>query len=197
MKDEIFPGHTGELATDSPRVWRTLGRLHPEQLPRFEEAYRFTAENGGLLEHPVIREPGIRFNPRPARIVDLLFSNGFSHVPELLTAGFLCCIQEKSFKEATLRFKESASLLSDFRALLEDDAEIDSLHPQALFMAFSLDCGRHLHMTDLGPEEQAALYKTIDARALRKKIAGSEALRNRLTAWCEAFSSRKEIAGLL
>jgi hypothetical protein len=126
--------------------------------------YKLAAQSGAQSEYPIHREPGVTFNPRPARILLLLLKEGRCSYGRLVSAAPLVTLPVASITS----IKE---LIETPEGILARDAHISpDSSPEAatLALTLALDAIRHLHMTILSTEEQQE--KLNYYRELRDKL---------------------------
>ena len=176
------------LIQSSPGVAALIRRhLGDAAVAVLSEAYDRAESLGGNLERGVIREEGVSFNPRMARVLTILLQDGEVRSLPLLRYSLQLGANKPQ--------RESSEVGEGF-----SDAE------RALIaVAYALDRVRHLHMTTLPRAERAALLDSAE-RTLReasgclpesvvlKKLAHSiDMQRRRLAAEEGAGSSKHDL----
>lgn len=130
---------TGELLTDSPKLWFLLHRtLDAAEIPEIVKSYQTSVLKGAAKEHPVIRSEGVSYNPKPARILDLL-------------------IREGGIKDVALLKSALEEMCDELRTEPKKVAPIVEL-------AILLDKLRHLHMSSLTHEQQLSEALMVQAK---------------------------------
>ncbi|MFN8391450.1 MAG: hypothetical protein U0136_14275 [Bdellovibrionota bacterium] len=116
---------------------------------RLQKAFQFSVDNGGLLELDFTREPGVSYNPRPARVGLILLNDVRSRSLDQIIAGFFAT----SASDASALFTEPsfadpirmASLaLAAPESLLQADTLVERA-ARDLALALHLDRARHRH----------------------------------------------------
>lgn len=152
-----------------------------------EEAFAFALAHGASAEEP-LRPPGMAFNPRPARVAQIVIESGGLSEAEAIAAAILSCAApgELSGFSAGERAVElaRASRAADVAALCRESVVIAA--------ARLLDDLRHAHLFPGGVAvRQAELAER--ARALRGHLdAGARSLRDYLAAAEARISGGKE-----
>ncbi|MEZ4754204.1 MAG: hypothetical protein R3A13_07835 [Bdellovibrionota bacterium] len=119
--------HTGKLEEDSPGLLRTLKSfLSPAEIQEFSTAFKLVIDRGGNTENGLEREDGVNYNPRPARVCEILIKECKEIRLEVLLAALYSCAKNCKEKE-----------------------EINKENSVCIALAITLDNLRHLHMTDL------------------------------------------------
>jgi hypothetical protein len=142
--------HTGNLAGDSPSLYSNLNRyLKEDEVLKITLAYALAAKHGALNETGVVRLPDASFNPRPARVAQILMTELRDFTAETLCCAILGCarIEEILVLPEDLRYLEEQ--LTELKEALKSPNESPSTAPcEASLYAILLDDVRHLHMTD-------------------------------------------------
>ena len=124
--------HTGDLKTDSPGILRSLKAfLTPIEIQEFSEAYLTSIQSGGNIENGLTRKENASYNPRPARICEILIKETKESRLEVLLAALYSCAPNCT--------------------VTEDISKESSL---CIALAITLDTLRHLHMTNLSNKDK-------------------------------------------
>ncbi|MBX7145228.1 MAG: hypothetical protein K1X79_12310 [Oligoflexia bacterium] len=174
MSVEAERKHYGELHGDSPALYAILQYAFPQQLDLLALAYHVAWHNGGQSEAPIVRAEGVSFNPRPARIVSLLLSDGYEKSPLTLCAAFLSYASCPS-KAAIPSHLESAWELAQM-ALINNSSPPLTEAGCRIKLCREIDSLRHLHMTNLGEHQRLAVAQASAAIA-EEIIKGANAQR--------------------
>lgn len=130
-----FTKHCGDLPTDSPGLWRTLAHiLSKEELCSMQRIYAEAAKNGALNDFPIKREPGVNYNPHPARLCQILIAELKETRYEALAAAVNYCTKDSPQINNNPQIRE------------------------AITLAHTLDTLRHLHMSTLNTKEKEQIY---------------------------------------
>lgn len=142
--------HVGNLAKDSPSLYSNLNRyLKEDEVLKITLAYALAAKHGALNETGVVRLPKASFNPRPARVAQILMTELRDFNAETLSCAILGCARiedEIELPENLAYMKEQFQELKD-SIKSPNEAPFSSPCEAALY-AILLDDVRHLHMTD-------------------------------------------------
>lgn len=126
----LFGSLVGILEEDSPSAKNLiLNALGADALAKLSETYVQAVNNGVLLEKNIRRNPQVRFNPKPARILHILISEAKCFDLKTLEDAIIDCTDEK------LASLENISSL-----------EIHYFKDKPHVPAILLDELRHLHM---------------------------------------------------
>lgn len=87
---------SGVLDNDSPQLLGLIKRHLSTHLQILNDAYHLAWERGGCKEDNILREVGVSFNPRPARIATLLLSDGAIRDPDIIRRGLLTSVEDCS-----------------------------------------------------------------------------------------------------
>lgn len=138
------------LARSSPALLGSLKRsLSGEESTRVASAYRGAIERGAAIERGFIREAGASFNPRPARVLQLLIQE--VHAGEEVLTEALDALVSGHTPERRLCTRHEVHL------------------------AIALDDLRHLHLRSADDPERAQLLQT--AQTLLSHAAGTPSCR--------------------
>lgn len=150
------------LGTDAPGLHAALSRVfNADAVQSLEAAYLFSVLHGGKEEHPVVRPAGASYNPRPARMVQILLHQG--HVSDLSTllAGFLVTVRDTAALEKWIDDHSRDAARVACTAL--SDAAFARIHSMngifSLVLAAAIDTVRHLHMSTLDEAARQALLR--------------------------------------
>ena len=116
-------------------------RLPAAEVQRIEELYHWAAEHGALVETGTKRGEGVSFNPRPARICQLLIVEGSRSQSRVLEAALLATAANEIDPPA--EFKEAAQIAIKVGEAGPDSTDLDAF---AISLCIALDSVRHLHM---------------------------------------------------
>jgi len=154
--------HIGELRSDSPGLYRTLlRRMGKEGFARVERAYAEAARCGALEEAPVLRDPGASFNPKPARICQILVAELSEFRELVLSASMLSCVSPEKMVPIPLLSEEQAVALLVHEWLSGKHRRSTSVVVERISLALKLDQLRHLHMTGLDLDGIRRVYSEV------------------------------------
>jgi|GEM_PF-1543588 len=143
------------LGAGAPKVFSALGRfLDPVQLEQIATDYQRCAELGGNTEPGLVREEGVSFNPRLARVLSLLVSDGKERDPVTLRAALYA---------ATLAVVCGAKLESfvptELLRVVEAVEEARPSLPEAALVrgVIELDTLRHVHQVNHSVAERVVM----------------------------------------
>ena len=142
--------HKGILDSDSPSLAQNLKRyLKKDEALKVKQAYSIASKYGALNEAGVVRMAEASYNPRPARVAQILITELRDFDADTLCCAILGCARV----EEKIPLPESLSSLSDMLGELRDSLNVANLSPasrlvEASLYAILLDEVRHLHMTD-------------------------------------------------
>lgn len=110
-----------------------------------DEAFTWCMQNGGIDEHDFIREAGVSFNPRPARVAIILMKEEGVQDLDILTAAVLSSCADKihnydnasdEIKSLVSKSMQPASIILEYK-------------PAVIALANRLDRARQLHRCNL------------------------------------------------
>ena len=143
----------------SPKLHGLLRRnFDDSDLFLFESAFEYAAASGGLLEVDFERDPLASYNPRPARIAQIVFEDAQQTEADVLAAAILASSSDVSGLTAE-RFGSAGDIARKACELCP--ARLVELEPgadsaaAAIFAAMWLDRARHLHLAP--PQRLAAV----------------------------------------
>jgi hypothetical protein len=165
---------TQPLAADSPKVFQALARfLGPEELALVELDYTQAQALGGNSERGLMREEGVSFNPRLARIMSIIIRDLAVRDPLVIRASLYCAVLDSGFGVEQPQMARSAEL--DVPAELQSlvgDAAFSSPRAEAsltIRAVIALDTVRHLHQGSSSTEEREATL--LYAQSLVRRLA--------------------------
>lgn len=143
------------LKLGAPKVLSALGRfLDPTQLEQIATDYQRCAELGGNAEPGLVREEGVSFNPRLARVLSLLVTDGNVRDPATLRAALYT---------ATLTVVGGVGLESfvppELLRVVEAVEEASHSLPEAALIrgVIELDTLRHVHQVNCSVAQRVAM----------------------------------------
>lgn len=157
----------GKLSDDARGLYVRLQNIHDAQSVELLQAiYREVYELGGCDEGHVTREPGVNFNPRPARLLHILLDD--FEVEELAADGAALCLALPGsarfrMKAATLEMLE---LSAQAQLCLEEASGEHSLEVRFLAASAALDEIRHLHMSTIHFDQKREILKEMSGKFL-------------------------------
>lgn len=146
--------HKGILSQDSPSLAQNIKRyLKPDEAEKVTYAYAVAAKHGALNETGVVRAPEASYNPRPARVAQILITELRNYDGNMLCCAILGCARI----ESEISLPEELADIQTMLAELRESMSIKNLAPvslaaEASLYAIILDEVRHLHMTDFSIE---------------------------------------------
>ena len=165
------PEHSPPLLMDAPGLWSSLCRhFHEEAMPGLEAAYAHSIARGGKEEWPVVRPEDASFNPRPARVCQILFAQGRCADLDTLIAALLAPMppEEEAFESWRDAHQRSLARAASGHVHQGEPLSMPGAGRQAAWsvaLALALDTVRHLHMTELPAEERRALLDRLQPLA--------------------------------
>ena len=129
----------------------------PEVTAGIERLFLRTLEFGGLSEEDFEREPGVSYNPRPARVALILIKDLKIKSAETISAGILAAVAPgcaaELIKELTKDLDNREKIAELAQAALLPLVQIEQLNQSlradaaAISAAIFLDRMRHFHLT--------------------------------------------------
>lgn len=158
------------LSEDSPKVFHALARfLGPDELRVLEADYVCARELRGNVERNLVREEGVSFNPRLARLLVIMIYD--LHVTELLvlratlySAVGYCGLSGKIGISGDVLSHLPADLTEIVIGVCEErygDSAIDLIRAVIL-----LDSVRHLHQTNVPLSKRGPILERSEAIAI-------------------------------
>ena len=148
--------HYGKLSKDSPSLYSHLRRhFSPAELELGESIYSLCFNHSGPEFPEVSREPGMSFNPRPARVAEII-------------------LKEAGIKDIKLAYSAMLSLVpenkrTDFQGIFQTSPAVD--------LAIALDDLRHFHMRKdrLLTAEGNERFKAVLSQPIAQELSGLHA----------------------
>lgn len=138
-------GHNGDLAHDSPALFGALKRVfcdgddsHSNYIKLLEKVYSASVANGALEEVELTREPEASYNPRPARVCQILLKEVGESDPAVLAAAMLCCATRLPAHEIVAGSHKLFSLVAEYPKDVLSAVE-------RVKLALLIDDIRHIH----------------------------------------------------
>lgn len=162
--------HTGDLYKDSPGLSLLLkGALTPQEQAKLVTLYELACQHGALNEGAITRLEGANFNPRPARIIQILLTDGANSDCTTLAGSLVSCAESTLFEaHPELADQFYKSYLAIHSALSGDQSKSLVSTEKAIVFSHLLDEVRHLHMRHLSPT--SLLKKVSQLRAIYQLI---------------------------
>lgn len=183
------------IASYSKHLSGTLNSLvSAEDFETLEQAFIYAMRNGGGEEYGFLRQPGVSFNPRPARVALILIGDVGICDAEVLAAAIIATTGERleGFADGEDSTRDSVKSLA--RLALLPVSELESLqtehkHSGALIaLALWLDRARHLHQAT-SPEVKEGFGSFVGETEAYIALASTVAkpLETLLQAWKARF----------
>jgi hypothetical protein len=144
--------------------------------------------HGGAVEHPVLREEEASFNPRPARVAQILWSETRCKEQQAYALAFLsCCHPEEQCTLSESFPVEVKQCFPIWQQMVIPATDVPQLvHDIAL--AQLLDKARHMHMTALPESSQREFHHFIVNEILMcAKPAAENAIVRKLQHWANLW----------
>lgn len=148
-------GLIDKVGSGAPKVFSILGRfLEPANFEQISADYQRCAELGGNTELGFVREDGASFNPRLARVLSLLVSDGKVSDPAILRAA-LYAATRVVFSGTRLEGFVPPELLR----VVETVGDTSYAIPEAALIrgVIELDAIRHIHQRNLSVAERVEM----------------------------------------
>lgn len=175
------------LRLESPKVYALIQRsFTASEVAVLLKSYNFVVEHGANLEAETIRAEGVSFNPKMARILNILIHEGgvTSTAPLMLAmAGSIATSALSTFSaESGVQISEAAL------SAIQELTPAPSAEVELVRLSYWLDRVRHLHMSTL---DRTAICD-IHSQVINQLIPGikfpqSEKLKTLLLAWSNRF----------
>ena len=162
------------LKAASPALQGEL-ELHygTSEVAMLSQVFEVACENGALFENGVRRAEGASFNPRPARIAQIILANTKGWTAETLASAILCCCKRDALTAFNTFSQQTIKICENFFSGHPES------HPQSaiIALALSLDELRHLHMTAKPADERdKVVNRSIELCTKCRSISGTEKL---------------------
>lgn len=155
--------HYNALAHLSPALDAHLLRLfqgNPDQYLELAELFNYCCANGGKEEAEVIREPDASFNPRAARIAQLLIATTSEGSAVVLGAAFLASVDDR-IRDSARHCNQSCAIAKSASAIMRSFSSHGAKGEDiAIAQASILDTVRHLHVSRRNQEQRAQILDT-------------------------------------
>ena len=149
---------TGRLAEECPGLAVLFGRYFDSATAEtLAEDYFAAASRGGNHEDGVIREEGVSFNPRLARIVTVLLRDGGLRDPWMVRVAIYGAVSSTGGSLEGI----DAQLTSDVALLMREPREGQPWYT-TIALAYLLDRVRHLHMTTLTGSAREEILRSVE-----------------------------------
>ena len=148
--------HVGNLNLDAPGLVSALKMaLPPEFVDLLGGVYAAAADLDGLVENPIKRGELDSFNPRPARVCQILLKEAKENDPVVLAAAMLSCASSLPVDE----------LIGGSYALVNLSKKFpteSSLASSRVVLALLIDQLRHVHMSSISRDEIDGIVKRAE-----------------------------------
>lgn len=157
----------GSLLDDSRGLYVRLQNVFDApSLETLNAIYAEVFQLGGTEESDVLRTDGASFNPKPARVAQILIDDLEVRDFSAIGAGLCSPLSHTSrfrMKAATVQMLE---LCEQARLLFEEEVEECPLEVRLLGGAIALDDVRHLHMRDVSSPRKRELVDQVSKAVL-------------------------------
>ena len=146
------------LTKKCPGLAGSLTRLYGRQVvEEFAHYYAEVADRGGNDELGVVREEGVSFNPRIARLVSLVIQECGEVTPHVLRATVYSALPD--------HVDVPQEVLSDVRDIRAGTPSTPAW-VSCVALARMLDRVRHLHMADVPADQKEAILQDVASSPL-------------------------------
>lgn len=158
---------TGVLSKDSPGLLLQLSLvLAPPKIVELSDVYAKLFEFGLVSEGDVKRAINASYNPRPARIMQIMVAEEKEASSDVLASSILACLEPAKLLAIQAQFPKFSPLAIASHNFPKDcDTSIEA---QRIALALRLDLIRHLHMSTLDITAQITLYNSTVNEFLAK-----------------------------
>jgi hypothetical protein len=182
----------------SPHLYGYLTRTYSEDdLEYLTKAFKISIEHGGLRELDFEREPGVSYNPRPARIGIILLSECKVNDRQILATAFLASVlqyQPNAVETVRTAFPElyDIALKSSFKPdKIERNSKSMPIH--LISGVLAIDRARHLHLAkDISISTIQQFIKDLDIQIELAKTC-SPRLEILLTSWKQRYERYRQL----
>ena len=158
---------TGRLSEECPGLAVLLGRyFDPTTVEMLSEDYFAAVGRGGNQEDGVIREEGVSFNPRLARIITVLLRDGGVRDSWMLRVAVYGAVSSAGGSLKGI----DARLASEVALLMREPCAGPPWY-KTIALTYLLDRVRHLHMTTLTGAVREEILRSVE----RSPIVSGEA----------------------
>lgn len=142
---------SADINNNAPALFAILQKIfRPDEIKLIEAAYSFSCNHGGLNEGELNRTVGANFNPRPARIAQILISETKITNSHDIIVAILACMNSSppiTFPQFLIEFAEDSE---NTQALLNtNNPKFENFNITNIALAIKLDDIRHLHMRNI------------------------------------------------
>ena len=150
------------LEAECPGLAVLLGRYFAAPtIEALAEDYYGASARGANQEFGVVREEGVSFNPRLARILTLLLREGGVRDPWVMRVAMYGAASSEGSPLEEL----DAQLAAEVRLLTLDPCSGSPWH-KTIALAYILDRVRHLHMTTMTVSEREEYLRTVEQTSI-------------------------------
>lgn len=162
LKDDS-PSLFGILERMQQQSSKSCTQLTKQQFEKLLFCYQQAKTNGSCHESPVIREEGVSFNPRPARLAEIILKEASKELStdllfEILQAAFYLPTKQPTVNllaNQALNYSKENNFSNDTKTACE-----------ILAATFQLDVLRHLHMNSWNKQERQEYASQISNELL-------------------------------
>lgn len=156
--------HTGNFEHDAPAAYAAFKRLFERlELKRLCNIYSLVFNGQGTREPEILREIGMSYNPKPARICHILMREVERRSAAELSSSMLSCLSAEKIKQTPPEIAKLNEIEDACQALDPTDSlNSASGFVKDLHLAHKLDFLRHLHMMNLDSATYTRKYQEIE-----------------------------------
>ena len=156
--DDLFCG------TTLPNVFTALRRaVTQDECERIAAVYRNVDSYGGNHEYEVVREEGVSYNPRLARVVSILLSDGAVRDESVFVTALWSALVYDA--DVFCGGKQATSVPEEMLSQIEQVINDPLAQPRYAVIRASLDLDRirHLHISCLSYEDRLRAIESVES----------------------------------
>ncbi len=151
---------SGNLKLDSPSLYGILSRtLSSIELEHVVTAFKDSIEKGSAKEK---REEGLSFNPRPARIAEILIKEANVTSTETISASFYASLYENKINFTSNLSANCTSLVNEVHLFLKNESLINNVECKKISLAYCIDYTRRIHIEKPSENKLNSFFKKVN-----------------------------------
>jgi len=171
MKNTANLSESVQIAEAAPGLWRSFldlnrsGAMSLADLERLKRVFSLTAEIASKFEAGVNRPEQADFNPRTARVAQILIKENQAASASIFISAFLACTNAKFLRQLSQSQADFGAEIALAREALRFPDTV-SLESERIALAILIDDIRHLHQRSIQESDLKSILDDIGSNLI-------------------------------